>query len=339
MRPAGRVDLFRRMWVVVKPTRSDIELVYRNVLGRAPESASVVDQYLEITDLHELYRIFINSDEFVSRVKAAGDSPPLHPLMPELKVQVQATSEQMKQLLRAVGAYWRSVGQTEPHWSVITDDRFRSESVAENEEAFWELGRGDLNLMRSCLKRFWANTDRPARLLVEFGCGVGRATLQLSSLFDRVVACDISAAHLAKGEERAGRLGIGNVEWFQVNEEELLPNTQPDVWYSRLVLQHNPPPLQRYILERALERLAPGGLAIFQTPTYWKNYSFNISEYLGHGASETMEMHVLPQQHVLQLAQARGCNLMMLAEDTAYTIGDPAVCRSNLFVFRKKFKG
>lgn len=51
-----------------------------------------------------------------------------------------------------------------------------------------------------------------------------------------------------------------------------------DLWSSRVVLQHNPPPIVAAILRKMLWRQNPGGLAIFQLPTYRRDYNFKISE-------------------------------------------------------------
>jgi hypothetical protein len=108
-----------------------------------------------------------------------------------------------------------------------------------------------------------------------------------------------------------------------------------DLWFSRIVLQHNPPPVIAMILRRALAWLAPGGLAVFQVPTYGVGYSFRANEYLRNiGQKSEIEMHILPQQAVLEVVQQAGCVLLELREDS-YNTGHPAIWLSNLFVVRK----
>ena len=48
------------------------------------------------------------------------------------------------------------------------------------------------------------------------------------------------------------------------------------------------------------------GLAFFQVPTYWMNYAFDIQAYLKNARHGDMEMHVLPQKAVFDLAWAHG---------------------------------
>jgi hypothetical protein len=105
-----------------------------------------------------------------------------------------------------------------------------------------------------------------------------------------------------------------------------------DLWFNRLVLQYNPPPLIATILERALTLLRPRGLAIFQVRVYLAGYRFKIDEYLrqqaNHGPSE---MHLLPQSAILDLAHRAGCRLLEIRqEDSA---GMPWI--SQFFTFEK----
>jgi trans-aconitate methyltransferase len=110
--------------------------------------------------------------------------------------------------------------------------------------------------------------------------------------------------------------------------------TEPfDLWFSRIVLQHNSPPVMALILRRALSLLAPGGVAVFQVPTYAKNYSFRLDGYLNRIAGEgEIEMHVLPQPVVFAIAASAGCTPMEVLEDGSVGI---AGWQSSTFVFHK----
>jgi hypothetical protein len=107
-----------------------------------------------------------------------------------------------------------------------------------------------------------------------------------------------------------------------------------DLWFSRIVLQHNPPPVIAMILRRAFALLSPGGLAIFQVPTYAIGYRFVVKEYLREvGRQHGIEMHVLPQRAILEIAQQAGCTLLEVREDAS--AGNPGSWLSNMFVFQK----
>ena len=113
------------------------------------------------------------------------------------------------------------------------------------------------------------------------------------------------------------RFGKSNVNLLHVDSIAAL-NGVPhfDVFFSIIVLQHNPPPLIAYLLKTMLQKLNAGGLAYFQVPTYRYGYSFDAEAYV---ASEPKlgvpEMHVLPQHVILKIAADAGCRPLEVRED------------------------
>lgn len=87
------------------------------------------------------------------------------------------------------------------------------------------------------------------------------------------------------------------------------------------------------ILKRALSLLAPGGAAVFQVPTYSYGYEFKLREYL-HNLPSGIEMHVLPQSKIFQIAREHACEVLEVREDEA--VGNEHVWVSNQFVLRKE---
>ena len=62
----------------------------------------------------------------------------------------------------------------------------------------------------------------PGQRVVDLGCGSGRTTLELAARVGpggEVVGVDISAEMLARGRERAARLGAGNVEFVHADAQ------------------------------------------------------------------------------------------------------------------------
>src|SRR5207302_9840319 len=74
-----------------------------------------------------------------------------------------------------------------------------------------------------------------------------------------------------------------------------------DAVYTRLVLQHNPPPVIAELIRNALRALRPGGIAIFQVPSYISGYSFKLREWLAKDHPLDMQMHCLPQHRIFAL--------------------------------------
>jgi hypothetical protein len=107
-----------------------------------------------------------------------------------------------------------------------------------------------------------------------------------------------------------------------------------DLWFSYLVLQHNPPPVMVTILRRMFALLAPGGVALFQVPTYITGYRFDCATYLRSPPVDPVEGHVLPQQDVLALAREAGCEVLEIREDCS--VWPPSEAVSNLMLFQKR---
>jgi hypothetical protein len=101
-----------------------------------------------------------------------------------------------------------------------------------------------------------------------------------------------------------------------------------------IVLQHNPPPVIAFIIEALIRALNPGGVAFFQVPTYRRGYTFSLTDYLSEDASKGgMEMHVLPQSKVFEIAQRAGGRVLEVIDDTWTGLRVKEV--SNTFVIQK----
>jgi hypothetical protein len=106
------------------------------------------------------------------------------------------------------------------------------------------------------------------------------------------------------------------------------------LFFSIIVLQHNPPPVILGILDAAFAGLRPGGLAFFQVPTYSSGYSFDFEQFLEkEGRAKSMEMHFVPQANILRLARARGMQLLEIKQD--HLVGNYQCWVSNTFLMQK----
>ncbi|MBU8538067.1 class I SAM-dependent methyltransferase [Falsiroseomonas tokyonensis] len=320
-------------------TPEDVRAAYRMLLGREPENEAVVLRHLASKPTRaELRARFVKSDEFrrfLKQVEGPRTVSTAMPLAPDpVPVEVHAEGPRLAAMLQRVGSYWARVGQEAPHWSVLTNDRFRPENIAENRKAFYATGAGDLDLVRRLLARHGIDPASLPRCL-EYGCGVGRATLALASLFQTVVGCDISQPHLDLAQREAEQRGLTNIRWHASTMQGPMPSGQWDLWYSRIVLQHNPPPVIAHLLRLAFAGLAPGGVAIFQVPTHRNGYAFAIDTYMAATGAADMEMHMLPQREVFALAAAAGLEVLEVREDAHVVTSDPTLWLSNMFVLRR----
>jgi SAM-dependent methyltransferase len=217
---------------------------------------------------------------------------------------------------------------------VLTDDRFTPERIAQNRATFFGSGEWDAQVLAATLARIGRAPEEFANC-VEYGCGVGRATVALAARFRRVSALDISRPHLDEAAREAAARGQGNVKFAQVTAERIMPAGSFDFWYSRIVLQHNPPPVILAILNVAFRRLEPGGVAMFQVPTWIQGYRFSARRYLAGTPGTEMEMHAVPQAAVFDLAAKHGLVVRDIREDSAL-VGRPGEALSNTFAFEKR---
>lgn len=73
--------------------------------------------------------------------------------------------------------------------------------------------------------------------ILEIGCGIGRMTEFMSSLFDVVYAVDISGEMIRQGKERL--IELCNIKFIETDGETIqLPTNSIDVAFSYLVFQH-----------------------------------------------------------------------------------------------------
>lgn len=101
---------------------------------------------------------------------------------------------------------------------------------------------------------------------LEIGCGIGRMTRHLASIFGEVFAVDVSGEMISRAQSRL--VGLPNVHLFETSGTDLapLPDDFFDIIYSIFVFQHVPTKdAIRSTLVDAWRTLRPGGLLHFQT--------------------------------------------------------------------------
>jgi SAM-dependent methyltransferase len=249
------------------------------------------------------------------------------------EIQYQASDLQLSQCVAKIQQAWVHLGLTSPHFSVISDKQFLPENLAQNIDHFWASGDMELSVINGMLERHAFGNLAP-KVCVEYGCGVGRVTNAIAPHFRKLYGYDISSGHLEIAKQRAEVLGLNNCQFLLCNNK-LLPEFEPcDFFYSRLVLQHNPPPVIFELVKCALRALTAGGIAIFQVPTYIIGYRFNIEEWITAEHPLDMQMHCLPQDIIFSAVMAENCELLEIQHDDS--TGVEGVYVSNVFIVRKK---
>jgi 2-polyprenyl-3-methyl-5-hydroxy-6-metoxy-1,4-benzoquinol methylase len=318
--------------------QTTVEAAYRLILGREPESDAVVAGHRSHPSVAALRRTLLTSREFsrlytdLARTAPVANGVQLPTLMPAGAIETDTTGAQRDALWARVAAAWTGMGETAAHWSVLTQENYRPEAIESHREEFIRTGNAEGALVDAALQR--CPGVEPGRMTcLEVGCGVGRATRALADCFAHVTGVDVSGNHLRIAEAELAQTGHRNVTLRHVGsmaDYDTLPAV--DVFFSRIVLQHNPPPVQASILRAVLGLLNPGGVAIFQVVTAAQDYAYSVAADL-NGAKGRMEMHVLPQPVVFALLAEAGLHPLEVQED--FAAGRDTPYRSHLFVARK----
>jgi SAM-dependent methyltransferase len=304
-------------------THEQVEEAYRLILGRAPESAAVTDaQAKAFSDLPTFWKVLLESEEFGARrglTEADQRQLVLEPIgqtfwRGKQPIQHDVSPEIMAALVKRIQEQWTRLGEEDPHWSVLTDDRFRADRITdEARAAFNKSGAKHARLISLFEERTGVSASKG--VCIELGCGVGRVTRYLSEIFDKVIGLDISPGNLALCNAYLEQVGVTNVETRQISglaDFEALPEV--DFFFSMIVLQHNSPPIQKAILDIILGKIKPGGGVLFQIPTDLVDYQFDAEAYLA-SPDQVMEIHALPRTAILELMQKHGLVVRDIAPD------------------------
>jgi 2-polyprenyl-3-methyl-5-hydroxy-6-metoxy-1,4-benzoquinol methylase len=300
-----------------KITADAVRWAYRLILGREPESEEAVDihlrKYKSVTDLR---RDFFKSPEFA----AACDGVIEHVINTQFwatrsDVETKTTPENMALILERIKGQWAKLGEEDPYWSVLSADHYRKPEMSESRiKEFYETGASTLEVLR----RFEEKTETKVKrgVCFELGCGVGRISVHLAKEFEGVIAADISPGNLRLCEQRAKTLGLTNLETMLIKTpDDLQGLPEIDLFLSFIVLQHNPPPIQRLFLETILPKIRNGGGCFFQTPAFLGENHFSVDDYLNSAPEPIFDGHPLPKPVVLRLIHDSGLAIRDIALD------------------------
>lgn len=321
------------------PTPDDVRAAYRLILGREPESEAVVaDHAASAASLEELRWRFLGSAEFFNTharlllhqgAEAAARRR-------QGRIEYECAPDQLGRMFQHIQAVWSRLGEVEPHFSVVSHPIYKPGQIAANLAVFHATGRDEAALLATEL----AGHGLPVsgyRHCLELGCGVGRVTRYLAGFAARVTGVDVSAPHLALARDHLDREGVANVALEQLADPGAARFPACDLLYSRIVLQHNPPPVMLFLLRRMLAALEPGGIAVFQLPVFLEGYSFAVEAYLdAMERLDNQELHALPQKAVFRVIAEAGCDVLACYRDNALARLTQV---SNRFVLRRRAAG
>jgi SAM-dependent methyltransferase len=321
-------------------TSEDIIQAYRMILGRFPESEAAINYWRNRQDLGTLRNQLMLSDEFwhAHRLTLGQRFQSILPgSNSEERIDVDISSEQRDQLFALVEKCWEALGDQDPYWSVMSSPEFLNQVIDEVAlDRFYASGEHDVKGLFAALGRVGIDAKTLSTVL-EYGCGTGRVSLWLGRHFNTVNSFDISGKHLELAQMQTSKREAKNIAFRKVERLSALDQLpKVDLVFSRIVLQHNPPPLIAFMLESLLAALNPGGIGWIQIPSFGLGYSFDVEKYLADAGQigQRLEMHVLPQRAIFGLIEAADCRLLEVNDDNS--TGAPDQYRSTTVLVQKR---
>ena len=293
---------------------ADIRALYRTVLKREAESDAVVRNYTDAqVSLGAALDIFLNCPEYVERNVPSGSAAIWRARQPGV-VEIDATEAQLAAMRAHIEKVWSAYGEEQTYWSVLTADKYRDDALDATALAdFYASGFRTYEQIARLLTRNGIE-DAGINSVLDFGCGVGRLAAPFVEHFGHYTGVDISPGHLRLARERAAASALATTDFMSM-ADFLRSDIAYDLYYSLIVLQHNPPPIMREMLRAGLRRVRPGGYALFQIPAMIFDYNFSVELYLAGGARDSMEMHALPQRAVFAELADAGFQLLEVVPD------------------------
>ena len=159
------------------------------------------------------------------------------------------------------------------------------------DDEFFASGRACIDQQISTdMVNICADRDPRDMRVLEIGCGTGRLTHALASVFGEVHGVDVSGEMIVRARQSIAERGIRNAHVYQNNGQDLsvVPNFPFHFAFSWIVFQHIPlkAVIESYIRETH-RLLVPGSLFKFQAQGYplknadhdtWLGVSFTAEE-------------------------------------------------------------
>ncbi len=164
---------------------------------------------------------------------------------------------------------WERLGQTAPYWAVLTNEKYRPESLDDSKLAeFFASGEEWIERSFRTIRAHLDPSFAPRRAL-DFGCGVGRLVIPLARRCETVVGVDVSDSMLREAEKNCGARGLKNVTLVRGDDGLTGVAGRFDLVTSYTVLQHIPTHRGFRLFRRLTELVADGGCGVLHV-TYSK---------------------------------------------------------------------
>lgn len=214
---------------------------------------------------------------------------------------------------------WVHLGVKDPLWAVLTWDDKKNGKWDTKE--FFGTGEHDAKRLIEKLKSLDVS-EINQKVILDFGCGVGRQAQSFANYFSRVVGVDISQPMI----DMANRYNrFQKTCQYIANTEDNLrvfSDSSFDVVYSDMVLQHNRPALIRNYINEFMRVARPGGIIVFQLPADTKKdlrgrilhyapvWLMNVARMIKNRSLTVMDMYWMDSEEVTQIVESQGGHIL-----------------------------
>lgn len=153
---------------------------------------------------------------------------------------------------------WAKWGATDPYFGVLSDPRYRRNSIKANLASFFSSGHAHVDDLLSKIEQSFGPIGR--QRVIDFGCGVGRLSLPLAAHFQNVIGADVSEPMLAEARCNADRASLDNVTFVRSDDGLSTIEGGCDLVNSYIVFQHIPTVRGMKIMAELVAKVNPGGV-------------------------------------------------------------------------------
>jgi SAM-dependent methyltransferase len=171
----------------------------------------------------------------------------------------------MKPSITNTDAVWEWYGKNQPYFGVLVDPKYRNEQLDEQaKNDFFSTGKAHIDFVLQTIKEHF-DTKFTIERALDFGCGVGRLSIPLSTACKQVTGIDASLSMLQEATKNAKEMGAENIEFLLADDNlSKLGSERFDLINSFIVFQHIPIDRGYHLLRRLLSFLNEGGIGVLQ---------------------------------------------------------------------------
>jgi SAM-dependent methyltransferase len=224
---------------------------------------------------------------------------------------------------------WEELAEFNPEWAVLSEPEVRFSGWDMDE--FFRHGSEQIERTMTAASDLGLPKRRGS--VLDFGCGVGRLSRELSGRFERYVGVDISAGMVERAQEL--NRDFANCTYLVNDRPDLsrFEDGEFDTVVTFIVLQHIPDrDLIRGYLAEFARVLAPGGLIAFQLPSeipliyrvVWRKHLYRAARAVGVSVERAhrlglhnMTMQALPVDEVRRTLEEAGAEIVRVDSEQA----------------------